>query len=166
MTEAEIWIEKLKIQERLAAYTHAMDGKDAAAWAACFTPDGMFGVGDYAIRGRDKLRAYAEIHASVSTRHLTTSPVYTIGADGRTARGRATTVATAATRHGYKIIFAGRYDDILEKLDGEWLLAERWAVAEGIPDDPAFDVATADPDVAAILKPWFGAFPTLGEKVR
>ena len=166
MDDGQVWIETLKIQERLSAYTHAMDGKDAAGWAECFTPDGLFGHGDYAIRGRDSLRAYAEIHATVSTRHVTTSPLYRVAPDGLSASGKATTVAIAATRHGYKIIFAGRYDDELRKIDGTWLFAERWAIEEGIPDDPAFDVATGDPDVAAVLKPWFGAFPKLGEKVR
>lgn len=152
MDELQSLLEKQGILELLAAYTHAMDGKDPAGWAECFTPDGAFVFSGQTIRGRDRLREYAALHAPMGTRHMTSSPIYRIDDDGKRATGRATTVATVATRGGYKILFAGRYDDVLAKVDGRWLIAQRNAVPEPLPDSPELDVATADPDVAEVMR--------------
>lgn len=164
MDEMAIFIEKQNILELLAAYTQAMDGKDPDAWAGCFTTDGAFVFSGQTIRGRDRLREYAALHAPMGTRHMTSSPIYRIDDDGKRATGRATTVATIATRGGYKILFAGHYDDVLAKVDGRWLIAQRTAVPEPLPDSPELDVATADPDVAAVMRAIYQAAQDMAKK--
>jgi hypothetical protein len=107
-------------------------------WANCFTQDGIFGQGDYAIRGRDNLRAYAEVHGrTLGSRHITASPWYQIDENGVIASGRSTTVVTVATPSGYKIAMTGFYEDELKKINNDWLISRRWATVEGCRKIPA-----------------------------
>ena len=122
-------------------------------------------LADQCIRGRDNLREYAKVHARIGSRHLTTSPLYEIGKDGKNATGNATTVVTAATAHGFKILFIGSYTDKLKKVDGKWLVEERWVKNEAIPGWPDFFVGSADPDIVAMTQPLYEAFHRLGEHV-
>ena len=165
MEAIQPWIEKLKINDLLSGYTLSIDRHDPEGWANCFTEDGLFGFGDLCIRGRDNLRAYASVHASIGSRHLTSSPLYAIAEDGQSATGNATTVVTASTSHGYKIIFIGSYSDTLKKVEGKWRIAERWVKDEPLPSRPDFFVGTADPEIAEMTKPLFEAFQRLGEKL-
>ena len=53
--------DRLEILELVARYNHTMDGRDAAAWAACFTPDGVFDGGPrLQAEGRAGLVAFME----------------------------------------------------------------------------------------------------------
>jgi len=45
------WTEKLAIQELFARYAHAVDNLEVEPWVQCFTPDGVFQVGNRAMRG-------------------------------------------------------------------------------------------------------------------
>ncbi len=155
-------LDKLKIFERLAAYTLTIDGKDADGWANCFTEDGIFGQGDKAIRGRDNLRTYAEIHGNaLGSRHTTTSPYYHIDENGKTATGRSTTVVTVATPTGYKIAMTGLYADELKKIGQDWLIARRWVTVEGLPHDPDYFMLAADAELAARIQPLLDAWRRL-----
>lgn len=158
-------VEILKIHELLYRYTQCVDRKDPASWAQCFCEDGAFVSGDRAIRGRDKLTAYGEVHSTISTRHLTTSPVYTIEPSGTVAHGYATTVVLGATPLGYKIFFIGYYIDVLHKIDGNWLLFRRRADPELLPDQPDIFVPTIDPEVAKLSQRLFDAWARLGEPI-
>jgi hypothetical protein len=150
--------------ERLAAYTLTIDGKDAAGWANCFTQDGIFGQGGYAIRGRDNLRAYAEVHGStLGSRHITTSPCYQIDENGVIATGRSTTVVTVATPSGYKIAMTGCYEDELKKINNDWLISRRWVTVEGLPQDPGYSMLAADPQMAEMVQPLLDAWRRLSE---
>lgn len=165
MDEVRIYLEKFKILERLAAYTLTIDGKDAVGWANCFTEDGIFGQGGHAIRGRDNLRTYAEIHGStLGSRHITSSPCYHINESGVMATGRSTTVVTVATPSGYKIAMTGLYEDELEKVGDDWLISRRWATVEGLPDDPGYSMLGADPQIAEIVQPLLDAWQRLSEE--
>ena len=165
MDDTQPWIEKLKINDLLAEFTLSIDRKDPEGWANCFTEDGLIGFGVRCIRGRDNLRQYAKVHARIGSRHLTTSPLYEIAEDGQSATGYATTVVTAATAHGFKILFIGSYTDKLKKIDGKWLLEERWVKDEGLPGRPEFFAGSADPDIVEMTQPLYEAFQLLGENV-
>ena len=53
--------DRLEILELVARYNHTMDGRDAEAWAACFTPDGVFDGGPrLQAEGRAGLVAFME----------------------------------------------------------------------------------------------------------
>ena len=165
MDDGRVCLEKLKLLELVSAYTLTLDGKDAVGWAGCFTTDGVFGQADRVIRGRERLRAYAEIHGRIGTRHITSSPLFRVDADGIRATGRSTTVVTAATRRGYRIIMTGRYDDEFRKVGDDWFIARRIATVENLPNDPHFSMLAADPDVAEIVRPVLDAWRQLGERV-
>ncbi len=165
MDEVHLWIAKMKIHELLGEYTLAIDRHDPEGWANCFTPDGVFGTGNLAIRGRAKLSEYAKVHSTINTRHITASPVYVVEAGGQRATGQATTVVTAATRAGNKILMIGHYDDQLVNVDGRWLIAQRWAPAEGPAEDPSLDGLSADEEVSTMIRRLFDAFERLGERV-
>ena len=165
MDDIQPWIEKLKINDLLSEYTLSVDRHDPEGWANCFTVDGLLGSGDRCIRGRDNLREYAKVHAQIGSRHLTASPLYAIAEDGQSATGHATTIVTASTTHGFKILFIGSYTDTLKKVTGTWLIAERWVKDEALPGRPGFFVGTADPDVAELTQPLFDTFQQIGERV-
>lgn len=165
MNDTQTWIEKVKIYELLSRYTLAFDRQDVDAIANCFTEDGVFGFGDRGLRGRDKIREYAKVHATIRSRHITASPVYEIGHAGNMATGQSTAILTIPTRSGYKVAFIGRYDDELKKVEDQWLISGRWVIDERLPEDPDFVVATADPEVAKFVQPLVNAYRILGEKI-
>ena len=165
MDEIQLLIQKQKINDLLAEYTLAIDRHDSEDWANCFTEDGLIGFGDRYIRGRKNLREYAKVHAQIGSRHLTTSPLYQIGDDGQRAIGNATTVVTAATSNGFKILFVGSYTDKLKKVGGKWLFTERWVKDETMPSRPDFFAGSGDPDIVELTKPLFEAFQRIGEKI-
>ena len=165
MDETAKYVEMMKIFELLFAYTHALDHTEPLDFASCFTPDGVLGYGDHAIRGREKLREHAETHRAIPTRHVSTSPVYRIADDGMSAKGQSTIVVTVATRRGYRIFFSGHFDDELTKRDGDWLLTRRWAVDARLPNEPDFEVGPADPDVAQMLQQVYDSFFRLGDTI-
>jgi SnoaL-like domain len=164
MDEIRRSIEMLKILERLSLYTLTIDGRDPQGWANCFTPDGVFGQGERAIRGRDNLRAYAVVHnATMGSRHITSSPYYRIDESGMVATGRSTTVVTVATPSGYKIAMTGHYDDELRKVGDDWLISRRWASVEGLATDAGFSMLASDPELAGLLQPLLDAWQRLSE---
>lgn len=126
-----------EIRQLLGHYNLAIDLGEAEAWAACFTPDGVFectGVPDGSPfggrhAGTEALRAYAATHYGLAkghARHWNANLV--IDADGCAP-------ATAATMTCYMLALSvggaalagstGIYRDALRKVDGTWLFASR-----------------------------------------
>ncbi|QDT99979.1 nuclear transport factor 2 family protein [Gimesia aquarii] len=163
MTELEIWVEKQKIHELCARYTLTLDRHDIEGWADCFTEEAVFGFGDVALRGRDKIAAYGQVHKELGSRHLNTSLLFEIDSSGQRATGQSTTVVTFTTRQGYKLAFLGRYDDEVLKVDGRWLFSRRWVVADPLPEDPEFDLLGADPELAPLAQRLLDAYQRLGD---
>lgn len=158
-------IEKLAILDLLAQYTLTVDNHDSEGWASLFTENGRFENGNLMIRGREKLRQYLTIHSQLGTRHITSSPLYTISSDGQSATGKATTLVVVATHHGYRTIMAGQYDDKLLRINGNWLFQCRRAEAFGLPEDPEFPVISADHNTKAMVKILLDAWKSLGEPI-
>lgn len=158
------WIEKLAIQELFARYAHAVDNLDPEAWVQCFTSDGVFQVGNRAMRGQAALRGYAEIHVrEIRCRHLMGNFLYEVR--GNEATGQCSMLATLATAGGYKIFAQGRYVDRLVKQNGQWKIAHRRVEPDRLVSDPKTITSTADPDVAALVRSLVEAAIRLGEKV-
>ncbi len=166
MTDLEICVEKLRIHELCARYTLTIDRHDIEGWANCFTEDAVFGFGDVALRGRGKIAEYGQVHKELGSRHLNTSLLYEVDSSGERATGQSTTVVTIATRQGNKIAFLGRYDDEVRKVDGSWLISSRWVTADLFPDDPAFDLHAADPELAKLTQRLLDAYQRLGEPTK
>lgn len=159
------WIEKLAIQELFARYAHAVDNLDPVAWVQCFTPEGVFQVGNRAMRGQAALRGYAEVHVrEIRCRHLMGNFLYEIY--GNEATGQCSMLATLATAGGYKIFAQGKYVDRLVKQEGQWKIAHRRVEPDRLAADPKTITSTADPDVAVLVRPLVEAAIRLGEKVK
>jgi SnoaL-like domain len=158
------WIEKLAIQELCARYCHTIDSQDSDGWADCFVEDGAFEFEGWALRGRTKLREYAEVHARhMRYRHMTLNCLYDVS--GNRASGRATTVVTLATDAGFKILGQGGYRDELVKQDGRWLIDLRRLRSDYLVSDPGKSVMLADPDVAKLVSHLLEAARRLGQRV-
>jgi ketosteroid isomerase-like protein len=158
------WIEKLAIQELFARYAHAVDELDVEAWVQCFTADGVFQVGNRAMRGAAALRGYAEVHVQeIRCRHMMANFLYEIR--GNEATGRCSMLATLATAGGYKIFAQGRYVDRLVKQNGQWRIAHRKVEPDRLANNPKAITALADPDVATQIRPLVDVAVRLGEKV-
>ncbi|MGE0821524.1 MAG: nuclear transport factor 2 family protein [Candidatus Binatia bacterium] len=159
-----VWIEKLAIQELFARYAHAVDNLEPEAWVACFTADGVFQVGNRAMRGQAALRGYADVHVqTIRCRHMMGNFLYDV--QGDEATGQCSMLATLATAGGYKIFAQGRYVDRLVKQNGQWKIAYRRVEPDRLTSDPKKITSTADPDVAALVQVLVDAAVRLGEKV-
>lgn len=154
--------DKLAIYDLCARYTLTIDAHDIDAWARTFTEDGLFGFGDHALKGRDSIIAYGQVHRTLGTRHVNTSLLYEVDPSGETAQGQSSVAMVLVTEQGYRVGFCGHYVDRLQKIDGEWLFSSRWVVAETLPDDQEFDVVSADPDVISLVQRLLDAYERLG----
>ncbi|WP_310619896.1 nuclear transport factor 2 family protein [Flexibacterium corallicola] len=143
---------RLAIIDLLSRYTWAVDSHNSEDWAATFTESGRYILGDMVIKGRRKLTEYAEIHSKVGTKHLTSSPLYSIAPDSMSATGKAYTTVLGATRKGFRILMVGDYHDELAKVDGSWLIECRRAEVLGLPDEPDFPVMTSNPETSEIIE--------------
>ena len=164
-TEIRRVLDRLEILDLLGRYCLTLDAHDLDGWVDCFTENGAFGDGERAVVGREKLRAYAEVHARIGARHVTCSPVHEVAEDGLSASGVASTLVTVATPRGFRVIMTGGYRDRLEKVDGRWLIARRWVEFQRLPGDPEHDVPSHDPDVAAMHRMLMDAFDRFSQPV-
>jgi len=123
------------IHELYARYNHAVDFRDADAWAATFTADGTFGTNTMApVTGSEQLRVLGAVLAErLDSRHWNSNLIIEPTAEGATGRcyllllrpGRPGTAAEAAA--------TGIYRDELEKTPAGWRFKSRYATLEGDP---------------------------------
>jgi hypothetical protein len=126
-----------QIRTLLARYNVASDAGDAAAWVACFTPDGAFesiGVESEPVRieGPD-LHAFAERQHAINQgrgRHWTNNEIIEVDGDRATM-----TCYLLAVTTGRRIAATGVYRDELRKVDGRWLFTLRHVDVDPRPAD-------------------------------
>lgn len=128
MTPAEVHA-LAEIQQRLAACTQAGDARKAAAYAACFTHDGMLQLQDRTIAGRPAIEAWLTAPSVIPapadgtpgfiSHHLTTCHVDFTSEASATARTYWMVTSAAGLDH------SGFYVDHLLLDDREWLIARR-----------------------------------------
>ena len=157
--------DRIEILDLLGRYCLTLDTDDLDGWVNCFTENGTFGNDERALVGHNKLRAYAEVHVQIGTRHVTSSPVYDMAENGLTATGVASTVVTVATPKGFRVLMTGGYRDLLEKVDGSWLIAHRWVEFQHLPNDPARDIPSHDPDVVELHHMLIDAFSRFSQPI-
>jgi len=116
---------QLGVQRTLARYAHALDGRDAAGFAALFAPDGELTMMGQTMRGRAAIEAWAAGRPDgPAAMHLTANPVVTPAGPGR---AEAISYVAVIRRHddGWRHLVAGTYHDDLAELAGEWLITHR-----------------------------------------
>jgi uncharacterized protein (TIGR02246 family) len=139
--------DKLAIQEVIAKYSYAYDGKDAEAFAQLFVEDGIFevivpGESSPTVRllSRAAIRAWAtqrhKINASSQARHYQSGLLF----DELTAETASTRTMLLLTRQGAPdaaplLHLTGVYHDTWRKTGEGWRLAHR---AARVDRDPGF----------------------------
>ncbi|MYH30298.1 MAG: nuclear transport factor 2 family protein [Acidobacteria bacterium] len=130
------------IRNLAGRYSQALDLGDPAAWAEVFTDDGVMDMvaQGYEIKG-EALRSLPRDGEPSRGRHIPTTFVIDGAGDEATMRSYVTVVSTDDPA---RIVFQGRYEDRLRRVDGRWRIERRriltdWidsAVAEGVADAP------------------------------
>lgn len=127
--------DRVEIRDLISRYNKAIDTGDADGYANTFTPDGQFIgiVGTF--NGRDELRAFAAAYATeeqyaefASAQHWVTNVVS--DGDGSEATVFSHLQMVKPLPDGGRILLVGHYDDIVRKVDGQWLFAQRIVVSD------------------------------------
>ena len=133
--------DRAEILDLAGRYSHGLDLGDSAAWAGVFTEDGVMElVAQGTVITGDALHAMGSRDRDPSgpqSRHIPTTFVIEGAGDDATMRSY---VSVVGTGEGANIVFQGRYEDELRRVDGRWRIAHRriytdWiqpAVAEGL----------------------------------
>ena len=127
--------DRVEIRDLISRYNKAIDTGDADGYANTFTPDGVFIgiVGTF--NGRDELRAFAAAYSVeeqyaefASAQHWVTNVV--ADGDGDEATVFSHLQMVKPLPDGGRILLVGHYDDIVRKVDGQWLFAQRTVVSD------------------------------------
>lgn len=121
--------DKIAIEELIARYNQSLDGGDYATWVACWAEDAVLdGIGKL-LTGRDQIQAFADQYEGATRskinglKHYTVNILSTIRGDEAVSSSYLQLVST--TDKGVKIIFTGRYEDDLKRVDGHWQFSRR-----------------------------------------
>lgn len=124
--------DQLAIQQLYARYNHAIDSGNAAGWAACFTPDGVFDSGAAGnFKGTEALTAFATGFAQrLKARHWTNNLV--VDGDGSGAKGSCylMLLRLGDKEHPTSILTTGIYRDALVRGTDGWKFAARTVTAD------------------------------------
>ena len=132
--------DRQEIEDLTWRYARALDTNDVEAYASVYTPDGQFGAGANATKGRDALR---KMIADLRQRQVEAQakgepkrpPMYHMNANGRIlftdkdhARIEAyyiTAIAAGGANSPLRVAGVGRSVDELVRLNGQWLIKSR-----------------------------------------
>jgi uncharacterized protein (TIGR02246 family) len=131
--------DRAEIEELMWRYTRALDTTDAAAYAAVYTPDGQFGTGANATKGREALtKMVADLRANRAANEakgVRNAPMYHMTANHAIRfldRDRARVDAYYLTAFGaagqetpLRVAAVGRSIDELVRVNGRWLIKSR-----------------------------------------
>ena len=120
--------DRLAIRERIESYSDAVFRRDADAWIANWTEDGVWhlpGLG-LDLTGRPAIRAtWEQVMSTFAMAGFFAVPgAIEIDNDTATARSYTQEILVAKDGGGVRKI-VGAYDDTLVKRDGQWLFARR-----------------------------------------
>ena len=132
--------DRAQIEKLMWQYVRALDTENAEAYAAAFTPDGQFGTGAKAVKGREALKGMindlrqraAENESKSGEKRPAMYHViansYLEFLDKDHARLEAywmTVFAAAGPKTPSRVAAAGREVDELVRLNGQWLIKTR-----------------------------------------
>ena len=123
----------LAIHQLYANYSFASDHGDGAAYAACFTSDGVFEMPGRRVEGADALAA-SSTNASdgaPAMRHMLSNIV--VDGEGDQARGKAYATLLRTQAAPVAILMTGEYSDHLVRVDGSWRFSQRRFTPDAAP---------------------------------
>ena len=113
-------------------YPNALDKGDFDGYAALYTEDGELTLQGNTVKGRAAIKAFvAALPTEPRVIHPITNLSYTI--DGDTATGGAYWQDVGLVNGAPGVVIAGRYEDTLRKVSGQWQIAKRSIVIEFAP---------------------------------
>ena len=124
--------DRTEIQNLAGRYSHALDNGIPEAWAEVWTDDGVMEmVGQERWITGDSLRALAAAgdDSTPQARHMPTT--FVIEGEGDEA-SMSSYVTVVRCDDPAKIVFQGRYVDVLRRVDGAWKLAHRTILTDWI----------------------------------
>ena len=132
--------DRAQIEKLMWQYVRALDTENADAYAAVYTPDGQFGSGDKAVKGRDALKKMIDDFRDRAAKneaksgekrpamyHVITNS-YLEFLDKDHARMQAywmTVFGAAGEKTPPRVAAAGREVDELVRVNGQWLIKVR-----------------------------------------
>ena len=141
-------VDRAEIQEVVARYVTALDGLDADAYEGVFTADGEYDVTGNVYKGRAAIRKIVtDLQASRARNDaagtpsarlyhvMSNSSIEIVDAANARHQSYAQTVRLADNNQ-FVVGFMGRYEDVLVKVDGRWLIKSRKLVSF-MPQAPA-----------------------------
>lgn len=121
--------DKFAIEERIGVYNQAIDQGHYEAFLACWCEDGTFdGLGGPYV-GKAAIRKFTDGYDANyrlrlnGLRHFTVNIVSRIDGDRAVSSSHMQLLITGAK--GGHILFTGRYEDELRRVDGQWLFWRR-----------------------------------------
>lgn len=119
--------DQLAIQQLYARYNHAIDSGQGEAWAATFTPEGVFSSASGTFAGTAQLAGFGSGFAKqLKARHWTNNLL--VDADGGGAKGSCYLILlrlTPGERPPAGIMATAIYNDELVKVGGDWRFSKR-----------------------------------------
>ena len=136
--------DRAEIRDLAGRYSQALDLGDVSAWREVFTDDGVMEMvaQGYEITD-DTLRSLPSGNLDRSgpqSRHIPTTFVIDGAGNDATMRSYVTVVGTG---EGASIVFQGRYEDRLRRVDGSWRIAHRKFITDWIEPEVAKRVDAA-----------------------
>ena len=127
LEELRACVDKMAIKELFGRYALAIDTGDAESWAAVFTEHGQYELFGNTTKGRPAIRDAIAGRPSGDERphsqHRMANHVIEI--DGDTAHSVCEFCVIAERQGRIDTIVAGFYEDDLERVEGQWLIARR-----------------------------------------
>ncbi len=132
--------DRAQIEKLMWQYVRALDTENADAYAAVYTPDGQFGTGDKAVKGRDALKKMiSDLKSRAAENQAKTgqprAPMYHVLTnnyleflDKDHVRMQAywmTVFAQNGEKNPPRVAAAGREVDELVRVNGQWLIKVR-----------------------------------------
>ena len=142
-------VDRAEIQELVTRYVTALDTLDADAYEGVFTEDGEYDVTGNVYRGRVAIRKIVtDLQASRARNDAAGTPsprLYHVMSnssieilDASNARHQSYAQTVRLADNGQFVAgFRGRYEDLLVKVDGRWLIKSRKLVSFIPPAPPA-----------------------------
>lgn len=127
------------IRERMSAYADSMFSQDLEGWLSHFTEDISWRFGNETMSGRDELRAsWPNLWEPLKAMGYFTE-VASIEVEGDRARAKCYSRQIFFRKDGATTKIVGLYRDVLARIDGDWLFAERAFEIIGTEPDGLFD---------------------------